>query len=81
MGSSSAERVATDTGETVQSGIESMRRQGSRLADQASEQVSQAQDAVVEVFEDFEASVRRNPTAAVAIAAGVGLFLGLLLRR
>jgi len=45
------------------------------------EQLREAGDGAREAAGEIDAQVRRNPWAAVGIAAGVGLLLGLLLSR
>jgi len=45
------------------------------------EQLRDAGDGAREAAGEIDAQVRRNPWAAVGIAAGVGLLLGLLLSR
>lgn len=53
-------------------------------ADQTGEQVEELRErakASLAAAREIDAQVRKNPWAAVAIAAGVGLVLGLLLAR
>jgi ElaB/YqjD/DUF883 family membrane-anchored ribosome-binding protein len=53
-------------------------------ADQTGERVEELREraqASLAAAREFDAQVRKNPWAAVAIAAGVGLLLGLLLAR
>jgi len=45
------------------------------------EQLQEAGDSAREAAREIDAQVRRNPWAAVGIAAGAGLLLGLLLGR
>ncbi len=44
-------------------------------------QMDQAKSAAGEAASEFEASVRRNPLPAIAIAAGLGFLYGVLTRR
>jgi ElaB/YqjD/DUF883 family membrane-anchored ribosome-binding protein len=46
-----------------------------------SHQAERLQEAANEAVNAIEASVRRDPVTALGIAAGVGLLLGILLRR
>ncbi len=46
-----------------------------------SHQVERAQDAASEALSSFENAVKRDPLTALGIAAGVGLLLGIILRR
>jgi ElaB/YqjD/DUF883 family membrane-anchored ribosome-binding protein len=41
----------------------------------------QAQDAAMESVNEVDEAIRRNPLSAMAIAAGTGLLLGVLLSR
>jgi ElaB/YqjD/DUF883 family membrane-anchored ribosome-binding protein len=53
-------------------------------ADQTGEQIEELREratASLAAAREIDAQVRKNPWAAVAIAAGVGLLLGLLLAR
>ena len=47
----------------------------------AGKQLNRAQDKAIETASEAEDAIRRNPIQAVAIAAGVGLLLGILTRR
>ena len=51
-----------------------------QLKDQASGTLSQARDQAEDLYDQVEAFVRDQPLAAVAVAAGLGLVLGLLMR-
>jgi ElaB/YqjD/DUF883 family membrane-anchored ribosome-binding protein len=44
-------------------------------------QVQRAQDAAGEALASVETAVRRDPLTAVGIAAGIGLLLGIIIRR
>lgn len=50
-------------------------------ADQFGDAAGAVQDQAVAKVNDLEAAIRRNPTQAAAIAAGLGLVVGLILRR
>jgi ElaB/YqjD/DUF883 family membrane-anchored ribosome-binding protein len=47
----------------------------------AGKQLNRAQDKAMETASDAEDAIKRNPLQAVAIAAGLGLLLGILTRR
>ena len=47
----------------------------------ANKQVGYAQDRAIETAREAEATIRRNPLSAVAIAAGLGFVFGLFNRR
>lgn len=49
--------------------------------DKFNETVEQAQALAQEQYDKLEASIRRNPLQAAAIAAGIGFVLALLARR
>ena len=65
--SSSAARAVGDLASTAQ--------------DKFNETVEQAQTLAQEQYDKLEASIRRNPLHAAAIAAGIGFVLALLARR
>jgi len=44
-------------------------------------QAERVQDAASEAMDTLETAVRRNPSAAVGIALGIGLLVGAILRR
>lgn len=50
-------------------------------AAESGERLEDAGESAREAAHDIDAQVRRNPWAAVGVAAGVGLVLGLLLGR
>ena len=50
-------------------------------AAESSEQLSKAGDITREAASEIDEQVRKNPWAAVGIAAGAGLLIGLLLAR
>ncbi len=47
----------------------------------AGKQLNRAQDKAMETASEAEDVIRKNPLQAVAIAAGIGLLLGILTRR
>jgi ElaB/YqjD/DUF883 family membrane-anchored ribosome-binding protein len=73
----------------VQDNVAALRADIANLADSvkrlASEQlgssVEDAQDKAMEKLGDVEAAIRRNPSQAAMIAAGIGFFVGLILTR
>lgn len=54
---------------------------GGSIARAGSHQAERVQDAASETMKTFETAVRRDPAAAVGIALGVGLLVGVILRR
>jgi ElaB/YqjD/DUF883 family membrane-anchored ribosome-binding protein len=51
------------------------------VAEAGGHQASRAKDAANEALAALEDSVKRNPTAALGIAVGVGFLVGIVLRR
>jgi len=51
------------------------------VARAGSRQAERVQDAASETMDTLETAVRRNPSAAVGIALGIGLLVGAILRR
>jgi ElaB/YqjD/DUF883 family membrane-anchored ribosome-binding protein len=47
----------------------------------ASKQVNRAQDKAVDVANDVEEAIRRNPLQAIAMAVGLGFLFGVFTRR
>ncbi len=47
----------------------------------ASKQVNRAQDKAVDVANEAEGAIRRNPLQAIAIAVGLGFLFGVFTRR
>ena len=76
-GSATAQRSVRDT-------TDRLARRGQELAEDAKTAGQQAVDYGSEIFRDkyseFEATVRRHPTTAVAVALGLGYLAGLLSR-
>ena len=84
---SSATRRPGATGESsdvaaqidaIRADIEALTSTVTRIANR---QLSRAQDKMVETARDAEDAFRRNPIAAVAIAAGLGFLFGVFTRR
>jgi ElaB/YqjD/DUF883 family membrane-anchored ribosome-binding protein len=62
--------------------LEKLRKDLARLAETVGGAVQGAvQDRVQPIAREFEATVARNPTTSVLIAAGVGLLLGMIMSR
>jgi ElaB/YqjD/DUF883 family membrane-anchored ribosome-binding protein len=53
----------------------------SRASEAAVQTAARVQEAASEQFDKVERNIRRNPLAAVGIAAGVGLLMAMLARR
>ena len=51
-----------------------------QLKDQAGDVLDQVRDQAEDVYDQLESFVRNQPLAALAVGAGVGLVLGLMLR-
>lgn len=68
------EHAETMAGATVRRGLESVKEAAVDAADKA-------QNTAVEQFNKLETSIRRDPIAAVGIAALAGLVLALVVRR
>jgi uncharacterized protein YjbJ (UPF0337 family) len=64
--------------DTIRADLERLSSTVSRVANA---QLERAQDKAVEVAQQAEEAVRRNPTSALAIAFGVGFLFGALTRR
>jgi ElaB/YqjD/DUF883 family membrane-anchored ribosome-binding protein len=47
----------------------------------ANKQVNRAQEKVVDVANEAEEAIRRNPLSAIAIAVGLGFLFGIFTRR
>jgi ElaB/YqjD/DUF883 family membrane-anchored ribosome-binding protein len=79
----------SDAAGDVQDNIAALREDIANLADSvkrlASEQlgasVEDVQDKAMEKLGDVEAAIRRNPSQAAMIAAGIGFVVGLILTR
>ena len=84
MRSSATQRTGA-TGSDVAEQIDAIRADiealTSTVARIANRQLSRAQDKMVETARDAEDAFRRNPIAAVAIAAGLGFLFGVFTRR
>ena len=77
--------AASDVGDSVaalRQDIASLAESVKRLAaEQVGSSVEDVQDKAKETISDIEASIRRNPSQAALIAAGIGFVLALLARR
>jgi ElaB/YqjD/DUF883 family membrane-anchored ribosome-binding protein len=77
--------AASDVGDNVEAlrqDIASLAESVKRLAaEQIGSSVEDVQDKAKETISDIEASIRRNPSQAAMIAAGIGFVLGLILSR
>jgi ElaB/YqjD/DUF883 family membrane-anchored ribosome-binding protein len=77
--------AAADVGDNVQAlreDISSLAESVKRLAaEQIGTSVEDVQDKAKEKISDVEAAIRRNPSQAALIAAGVGFVFGLILSR
>jgi ElaB/YqjD/DUF883 family membrane-anchored ribosome-binding protein len=82
---SGARTAAADVGDNVQAlreDIASLAQSVKRLAsEQLGTSVEDLQDKAKEKVGDVEAAIRRNPSQAALIAAGVGFVFGLILSR
>jgi ElaB/YqjD/DUF883 family membrane-anchored ribosome-binding protein len=54
---------------------------GGSIARAGSHQAERVQDAASETMNTLETAVRRNPVAAVGIALGIGVLVGIVLER
>lgn len=81
----SSRSAASDVGDNVQAlreDISSLAESVKRLAsEQLGSSVEDLQDKAKEKVGDVEAAIRRNPSQAALIAAGVGFVFGLILSR
>lgn len=64
--------------DAIRSDLQNLTSSVSRIA---GKQINRAQDKAMETASEAEDAIRRNPLQAVAIAAGIGLLLGVLTRR
>ncbi len=80
-----ARQAASDVGDNVQAlreDISSLAESVKRLAtEQLGSSVEDLQDKAKEKVSDVEAAIRRNPSQAALIAAGIGFVFGLILSR
>lgn len=60
---------------------EDLKEQGRDIKEKASDFMHEAKEKAVDQFDRVERMIRRNPMAAVGVAAGVGFMLALLARR
>lgn len=72
----------TDSYETLKGDIANLTDSVKKLAsEQMGSAVEGAQDQVKQKLGDIESSIRKNPTQAALIAAGVGFLVGLVITR
>lgn len=80
-----ARQAASEVGDNVQAlreDIASLAESVKRLAsEQLGSSVEDLQDKAKEKVSDVEAAIRRNPSQAALIAAGIGFVFGLILSR
>lgn len=70
------------TVDTLKSDIASLASTVQKLAgEQLGTAAEQVQDQAAQKVNDLEAAIRRNPTQAAVVAAGVGFLIGLVLTR
>jgi len=69
--------AATQSGERLAQARDNMER----VARAARETITDAEDSAKAAIEATERSIREHPWTAVSVSAGIGLILGLLLRR
>lgn len=73
---------ATDSYEQIKSDIGSLTESVKKLAtDQMGSAVGGAQDQMKQKLGDVESMIRKNPTQAALVAAGVGFLVGLVMSR
>jgi ElaB/YqjD/DUF883 family membrane-anchored ribosome-binding protein len=77
-GATSASSDVAEQIDAIRADIEALTSTVARIANR---QLSRAQDKMVETARDAEDAFRRNPIAAVAIAAGLGFLFGVFTRR
>lgn len=76
-----AERLRTAAGEQTDTMRAAAEAQAGQLRDSAEQHWSQARTHVQDWQQDLEAYVRANPTKSILATFGLGLVLGLILRR
>ncbi len=64
--------------EAIRADMQNLTSTVSRIA---GKQMDRAQEKAVETKQDAEDAIKRNPLQAIAIAASIGLLLGILTRR
>ncbi len=73
---------ATDSYEAIKSDISNLTDSVRKLAsDHMGTAVEGAQDQVKQKLSDIELSIRKNPTQAALVAAGIGFLVGLVMIR
>lgn len=85
QGNATTRSAASDVGDNVaalREDISSLAESVKRLAtEQLGSSVEDVQDKAKEKISDIEAQIRRNPSQAALIAAGIGFVFGLILSR
>jgi ElaB/YqjD/DUF883 family membrane-anchored ribosome-binding protein len=82
QGTRSAANEVGDNVAALREDIASLAASVKRLAaEQIGTSVEEVQDKAMEKVGDVEAAIRRNPTQAALIAAGIGFVVGLILSR
>jgi len=74
-------RDAEDLAEQIDAIRADLQNLTSSVSRIAGKRLNRAQDKAMETASEAEEAIRRNPLQAVAIAAGLGLLLGVLTRR
>lgn len=73
---------STETVETLKADIAKLTETVKSLASEQLSNVSDnVQDKAASTVTDIEAAIRKNPTQAAAVAAGIGFVIGLILTR
>jgi ElaB/YqjD/DUF883 family membrane-anchored ribosome-binding protein len=73
---------AADSYDAIKGDIASLTESVKKLAsDQMGPAMTNAQDQVKQKIGDIESSIRKNPTQAALVAAGLGFVVGLVLSR
>ncbi len=74
--------ATSDSYDAIKGDIASLAESVKKLAaDQMGPAVSNAQDQMKQKIGDIETSIRKNPTQAALVAAGLGFVVGLVLTR
>lgn len=89
MASNTTSQQETNAGKDVNEHYEALRNDVTNLADAvkrlAGEQIGtaigDAQDKALDQINSLESSIRRNPTQAAMVAAGIGFLVGLVMLR
>jgi ElaB/YqjD/DUF883 family membrane-anchored ribosome-binding protein len=81
MSPADSNRDAEDLAKQIDAIRSDLQNLTSTVSRVAGKQINRAQDKAMETASEAEEAIRRNPLQAVAIAAGLGLLLGVLTRR